>query len=99
MSSYKLQQLCIAKLTLSHLKCKVATQKQRGPNDCALFAIAYAVVLCCENDPTMLWYYQHKMREHLFAIKENKTFAITIHLNQKCTRNTHVEVVISLESV
>ena len=56
MSSYKLQQLCIAKLTLSHLKCKVATQKQRGPNDCALFAIAYAVVLCCENDPTMLWY-------------------------------------------
>ena len=33
-----------------------STQKQRGPNDCALFAIAYAVDLYCENDPTMLWY-------------------------------------------
>ena len=42
-----------------------STQKQRGPNDCALFAIAYVVDLCCENDPTMLWYYQPKMREHL----------------------------------
>ena len=31
-----------------------STQKQRGPNDCVLFAIAYAVDLCCENDPTML---------------------------------------------
>ena len=33
-----------------------STQKQRGLNDCALFAIAYAIDLCCENDPTMLWY-------------------------------------------
>ena len=44
-----------------------SAQKQRGPNDCALFMIAYAVDLCCENDPTilMLWYNQNKMREHL----------------------------------
>ena len=78
-------QLQIAEIIIMHCEAdtitlevqSIATQKQRGPNDCALFAIAYAVNLCCENDPTMLWYYQHKMREHLFAIKENKTFAIT----------------------
>ena len=49
-----------------------STQKQRGPNDCALFAIAYAVDLCCENDPTMLWYNQHKMREHLVECLQEK---------------------------
>ena len=50
-----------------------STQKQHGPNDCALFAIAYAVDLCCKNDPTMLWYNQHKMREHLVkCLQERK---------------------------
>ena len=49
-----------------------STQKQRGPNDCALFAIAHAVDLCCENDPTMLWYYQPKMREHLVECLQAK---------------------------
>ena len=26
-----------------------STQKQHGPNDCALFVIAYAVDLCCRS--------------------------------------------------
>ena len=42
-----------------------STQKQRGTKDCALFSIAYAVDLCYNNNPTNLWYYQHKMRHHL----------------------------------
>ena len=42
-----------------------STQKQRGANDCALFAIASAVDLCYGNNPATLWYFQHKMRNHL----------------------------------
>ena len=48
------------------------TQKQCGPNDSALFTIAHAVDLCCENDPTMLLYYQPKMREHLVECLQAK---------------------------
>ena len=33
---------------------------------------AYVVDLCCENDPTMLWYNQYKMREHLVECLQEK---------------------------
>lgn len=42
-----------------------STQLQRGYDDCALFAIAYATDLCYGNDPAGLRYFQEKLRHHL----------------------------------
>ena len=47
-------------------------QRQTGMNDCALFAMAYAVDLSYGNDPSTLWYYQHKLRQHLVECLELK---------------------------
>ena len=41
------------------------TQLQKGNDDCALFAIAYATDLCYGNDPAGLRYFQEKLRQHL----------------------------------
>jgi len=49
-----------------------STQRQRGNNDCALFAIAYAMDVSYGNDPSTLWYYQHKLREHLVTCLQSQ---------------------------
>ena len=48
------------------------TQLQKGHDDCALFAIAYAADLCYGNDPADLRYYQEKLRHHLIECLKQK---------------------------
>lgn len=43
----------------------VNTQKQLGPNDCGLFAIAYMVSIANEEDPAVVKYDQEVFRSHL----------------------------------
>lgn len=43
----------------------VNTQKQLGPNDCGLFAIAYMVSIANEEDPAVVKYDQESFRSHL----------------------------------
>ncbi|CAH3019112.1 unnamed protein product, partial [Porites evermanni] len=46
-------------------------QKQKGYNDCALFAIAFAITLCHGGDPTTKRYDQRAMRQHLVDCLES----------------------------
>ena len=46
-------------------------QKQKGYNDCALFAIAFATTLCHSGDPTTKRYDQRAMRPHLVDCLES----------------------------
>ena len=46
-------------------------QKQKGYNDCALFAIAFATTLCHGGDPTTKRYDQRAMRPHLVDCLES----------------------------
>ena len=45
-------------------------QKQKGSNDCALFAIAFATTLCNGKNPTTTQYDQRAMRSHLVSCLE-----------------------------
>ena len=47
--------------------CYCDVQRQSGPNDCGLFAIAFATALCFGEDPTTLGFTQTTMRHHLFS--------------------------------
>ena len=42
-----------------------SVQQQRGCTDCGLFAVAYAVEVCCGRNPAEASFVQEKMREHL----------------------------------
>ena len=44
----------------------IDVQRQNGSDDCALFAIAFAVTLCHGQDPNLIRYDQNQMRNHLF---------------------------------
>ena len=46
-------------------------QKQKGYNDCALFAIAFATTLCHGGDPTTKRYDHRAMRPHLVDCLES----------------------------
>ncbi|CAH3191515.1 unnamed protein product, partial [Porites evermanni] len=46
-------------------------QKQKGYNDCALFAITFATTLCHGGDPTTKRYDQRAMRPHLVDCLES----------------------------
>ena len=46
-------------------------QKQKGYNDCALFAIAFATTLCHGGDPTTKRYDQRAIRPHLVYCLES----------------------------
>ena len=42
--------------------------KQYGTNACGLFALAYAMAICEENDPAKLIFQQISMRNHFNKI-------------------------------
>jgi len=54
-------------VTLIHEK----VQKQKGINDCGLFAIAFATTLCHGHDPATTRYDQKAMRQHLVDCLES----------------------------
>ena len=41
-------------------------QQQRGPDDCGLYSIAFALEVCEGNDPQSVEFSQHLMRSHLY---------------------------------
>ena len=51
-------------------------QKQRGHNDCGLFALAFAMSLCARKDPCKTNYIQHKFRVHLIECLENRSMSL-----------------------
>ena len=51
--------------------CRV--QQQSGPNDCGLFALAFATSLCFGVCPTVTDYKQDSMRKHLYDCLKNRT--------------------------
>lgn len=55
----------------SFLMSHVDVQRQIGSNDCALFAIAFAVNLCFGQDPHSVGYAQFSLRDHLLTCLEN----------------------------
>ena len=48
-------------------------QKQRGGDDCGLFALAFATTLCAGDNPSETNYIQQQLREHLISSLENNT--------------------------
>ena len=58
-------------------------QWQSGPNDCGLFAIAFATSICFGNDPTKIIFKQEEMRHHLLFCIELKKL-VTFPIKSKC---------------
>ena len=50
---------------------KINVQKQKGGNDCGLFAIAFATALAFGQSPWDHSYIQESMREHLLKCFKN----------------------------
>ena len=48
----------------------IDAQRQSGPDDCGLFAIAFATTLCNGKQPESMFYDQQKMRSHLLSCFE-----------------------------
>jgi len=72
-SSIKTQIASIAHCQAHSITLEIQnTQLQKGHDDCALYAIAYATDLCFGNDPADLRYYQDKLRDHLIECLKQK---------------------------
>ena len=55
-----------------HEAVVISTQRQKGAQDCGLFAIAFATSIACGEDPSKRMYNQDLMREHLVKCFSNK---------------------------
>ena len=55
----------------SHIKVD-SVQKQRGSNDCGVYAIAYATAVAFGQDLTEVTFHQPSMRKHLVSCYMNK---------------------------
>ena len=51
--------------------CYADVQRQSGGSDCGLFAVAFAVSICCFQDPATISFHQKDMRKHLLACLES----------------------------
>lgn len=51
-------------------------QRQRGSNDCSLFALAFATSLCNGTCPTAMSYTQKSMRTHLLDCLVNHKMSV-----------------------
>ena len=67
--------------TIAHLlRCKkqsitintVGVTKQKGTQDCALFAISFLTAICFSHDPSMITFDQDEMRPHLINCFEKR---------------------------
>ena len=51
----------------------INVQRQIGTDDCGLFGIAHATLLCFGSDPYLLKYDQRQMRDHLYNCYEKRS--------------------------
>ena len=79
--------ICFSKAEEITLTFK-GVQRQKGSNDCGLFALAFATSLCIGDDPSQLNYIQDKLRPHLITCLEKNclTFFPTCQLTKRCPR-------------
>lgn len=82
--------LKFAKKNITLRVCNVA--KQRGGNDCGLYAIAYAVTLLNGKDPVNMAYDQKKMRNHLTTCLNN---GLITESPSMCRRTVRTEYCLS----
>ena len=62
----------LSRAQYDHLKMRMMdVMRQKGADDCGLFAIAFAVDLCNGDDPAKVNYKQVEMRKHLVQCLKN----------------------------
>ena len=53
----------------------IDVHRQKGPNDCGVFAVVYAASLCLNEEPSNLSFNQSALRQHLIQCLEAGEFS------------------------